>query len=61
MFGRPTDLCTDHMVSGPFTVPSYSPQGLVELVRDAQRADQRHPHWHPAVIHSQASVVIGAA
>lgn len=61
MFGRPTDLCTDHMVSGPFTVPSYSPQGLVELVRDAQRADQRHPHWRPAVIHSQASVVIGAA
>jgi len=49
------------MVAGPFTVPSYQPEGLVELVRDAQRADQRHPKWRPAVPHSQTSLVVGAA
>src|SRR5699024_2977669 len=38
IFGHETDLCTDHMVAGPFTVPSYQPEGLVELVRAAQCA-----------------------
>ncbi|WP_277051047.1 HNH endonuclease signature motif containing protein [Ruania albidiflava] len=60
IFGHKTDLCTDHMVAGPFTVPSYQPEGLVELVRAAQLADQRHPKWRPAVPRSQASVVVGA-
>ncbi|WP_277051036.1 DUF222 domain-containing protein [Ruania albidiflava] len=61
IFGHETDLCTDHMVAGPFTVPSYQPEGLVELVRAAQRADQRHPKWRPSVPHSQTSLVVGAA
>src|SRR5699024_435639 len=46
---------------GPFTVPSYQPEGLVELVRDAQRADQRHPKWRPAGPHSQTPLAVGAA
>lgn len=61
IFGQETDLCTDHMVAGPFTVPSYQPEGLVELVRAAQCADQRHPKWRPSVPHSQTSLVVGAA
>ncbi len=61
IFGQKTDLCTDHMVAGPFTVPSYQPEGLVELVRAAQRADQRHPKWRPIVPHSQASLVVSEA